>query len=118
MPATVVGATIAAGSCDRTMPASCGRAAPVAGTTDSATVGHTSNGDVLGRPPVGAGARHPAPTMLRDPQRPFAPPPDATELLLVRHGSAGGPASGEPPDLVGGHTDVPLAALGHVQARA
>ncbi len=56
--------------------------------------------------------------MLRDPQRPFAPPPDATELLLVRHGSAGGLASGEPPDLVGGHTDVPLAALGHVQARA
>jgi probable phosphoglycerate mutase len=56
--------------------------------------------------------------MLRDPQRPFAPPSDATEVLLVRHGSAGGPAAGEPPELVGGHTDVPLSALGHAQARA
>src|SRR4051794_6737700 len=56
--------------------------------------------------------------MLRDPQRPFAPPADATEVLLVRHGSAGGPAPGEPPELVGGHTDVPLSPAGHVQAGA
>jgi probable phosphoglycerate mutase len=56
--------------------------------------------------------------MLRHPQRPFAPPSDATEVLLVRHGSAGGAAPGEPPDLVGGHTDVPLAPAGHAQAQA
>lgn len=56
--------------------------------------------------------------MLRDPQRPFSAPDDATEILLVRHGSAGGFASGEPPELVGGHTDPPLSALGHAQARA
>jgi probable phosphoglycerate mutase len=56
--------------------------------------------------------------MLRDPQRPFATPPDAAEVLLVRHGSAGHSGDGAPPALVGGHTDVPLAALGHEQARA
>jgi len=56
--------------------------------------------------------------MLRDPQRPFAPPADATEVLLARHGSAGGALADGAPALVGGHTDVPLTALGHLQAMA
>jgi probable phosphoglycerate mutase len=56
--------------------------------------------------------------MLRHPQRPFTPPADAVELLVVRHGSAGHDTLDEPPPLVGGHTDVPLTARGHAQARA
>jgi len=56
--------------------------------------------------------------MLRDPQRPFTPPADAAEVLLVRHGSAGPTSDNGPPPLVGGHTDLPLAPLGHRQAAA
>jgi len=56
--------------------------------------------------------------MLRDPQRPFGVPADATEILLARHGSAGAAEDGRPPALVGGHTDPPLAPRGHAQARA
>ena len=55
--------------------------------------------------------------MARDPQRPFTPPEDATEVLLVRHGSSGHFPDGRA-TLVGGHTDPPLAPHGHEQARA
>src|SRR5215218_6084781 len=65
-----------------------------------------------------AGDRRHRRAMLRDPQRPFAPPADATEVLLARHGSAGGALADGAPALVGGHTDVPLTALGHLQAMA
>jgi 2,3-bisphosphoglycerate-dependent phosphoglycerate mutase len=52
------------------------------------------------------------------PQRQFALPPDATELVLVRHGASAAAVPGEPFDLVGGHSDPPLAAEGERQADA
>jgi probable phosphoglycerate mutase len=49
-------------------------------------------------------------------QRPYAVPDDAAEIILVRHGSAAFTAeSGR--NLVGGHSDPPLAARGHDQAQ-
>src|SRR4051794_21470040 len=102
---------------DWTMPASCaGAVAPR--TTPATLVGHSSKARAAAPGRAAGPARHPDARMLRDPQRPFAPPADATDVLLVRHGSAGGPAPGEPPELVGGHTDVPLSPAGHVQAGA
>jgi probable phosphoglycerate mutase len=52
------------------------------------------------------------------PQRAFAVPPDATELVLVRHGASAALVRGEPFALVGGHSDPPLAAEGERQAEA
>src|SRR4051794_41348675 len=69
-------------------------------------------------PGAARSARSSCPAMLRDPQRPFAPPADATEVLLARHGSAGAADDGRRAALVGGHTDLPLAPIGHAQARA
>jgi probable phosphoglycerate mutase len=48
-------------------------------------------------------------------QRPFAAPPGATELLLVRHGAVDAPGPG---GLVGGRSDPPLNAHGRAQAAA
>ena len=49
-------------------------------------------------------------------QRAFAVPPDATELIVVRHGASAPLAPGESFDLVGGHGDPPLAPEGLEQA--
>jgi probable phosphoglycerate mutase len=49
-------------------------------------------------------------------QRPFAAPPGATELLLVRHGQTAAYRPGEPFALVDGQGDPPLTELGHWQA--
>jgi probable phosphoglycerate mutase len=49
-------------------------------------------------------------------QRPYGPPPDATELLLVRHGASAAAVPGEPFELVEGQSDPPLAPEGVEQA--
>lgn len=50
------------------------------------------------------------------PQSRFAPPPGATEILLVRHGESAAHVEGESFALVGGHGDPPLAPDGVEQA--
>ena len=54
----------------------------------------------------------------RYPQRRFAPPPGATEIVLIRHGASAAAIPGEPFDLLDGHADPPLAPEGREQARA
>jgi len=49
-------------------------------------------------------------------QERFAPPPGATELLLVRHGASRAFRPGEPFPLVNGQGDPELAPEGHEQA--
>ena len=51
------------------------------------------------------------------PQSRFAPPPGATEILLVRHGESVPLVDGELFDLVDGHGDPPLAPAGWEQAK-
>jgi probable phosphoglycerate mutase len=50
-------------------------------------------------------------------QQRFAPPPGATELVLVRHGESEAYVEGQPFGLVGGQGDPPLSAHGAEQAR-
>lgn len=50
-------------------------------------------------------------------QRPYEPPPEATEILLVRHGQSAAYVDGQPFALVDGQGDPPLSDHGHVQAR-
>ena len=51
------------------------------------------------------------------PQRPFAVPADATEVVLVRHGASQAHVPGEAFELIeGGHADPPLAPEGEAQA--
>ena len=51
------------------------------------------------------------------PQRQFALPADATEVVLVRHGASQAHIAGEPFELIeGGHADPPLAPEGRAQA--
>ena len=52
------------------------------------------------------------------PQRRFSLPPDATEVVLVRHGASQAAVPGEPFELVEGRADPPLAAEGVRQAEA
>jgi 2,3-bisphosphoglycerate-dependent phosphoglycerate mutase len=52
------------------------------------------------------------------PQRSFAPPPDATEVVLVRHGASAAAMPGERFEEVEGQSDPPLAPEGVSQARA
>jgi 2,3-bisphosphoglycerate-dependent phosphoglycerate mutase len=52
------------------------------------------------------------------PQRAFAPPPDATEVVLVRHGASAAAVPGEPFESLEGQADPPLAPEGELQARA
>jgi probable phosphoglycerate mutase len=52
------------------------------------------------------------------PQHRFALPPDATELMLVRHGASEPAIPGEPFPLVDGHADPPLDSPGVDQAMA
>ena len=56
------------------------------------------------------------PTEFR--QTPYAPPPGATELLLVRHGASEPIRPGERFPIVDGHGDPALAPEGHEQAEA
>jgi probable phosphoglycerate mutase len=53
----------------------------------------------------------------RYPQRRFTPPPDATEIVLVRHGASQAAVPGEPFELVEGHADPPLSPEGEEQGR-
>jgi probable phosphoglycerate mutase len=50
-------------------------------------------------------------------QHRFAPPPGATEVVLVRHGQSAAYVDGRPFRLVGGQGDPPLSELGGEQAR-
>src|SRR5262245_65741991 len=50
------------------------------------------------------------------PQRGFQLPPDATDVLLIRHGASAAAVPGEPFELVEGQADPPLAAEGEEQA--
>jgi probable phosphoglycerate mutase len=50
-------------------------------------------------------------------QRPYEPPPDATEILLVRHGQSASFVESQPFELVDGQGDPPLSEHGHEQAR-
>ena len=50
------------------------------------------------------------------PQRRFALPPDATEVVLLRHGASIPAVEGQPFDLLDGHDDPPLAPAGEAQA--
>ena len=52
------------------------------------------------------------------PQRGFVPPPDAVEVVLVRHGASIAAVPGEPFPMVDGHGDPPLAPEGLRQAEA
>jgi probable phosphoglycerate mutase len=49
-------------------------------------------------------------------QRPYAAPPGATELLLVRHGASADSVEGETFELVEGQGDPPLSEVGRRQA--
>ncbi len=49
-------------------------------------------------------------------QRPYAPPPGATELLLIRHGASADSVEGGAFELVEGQGDPPLSEVGHRQA--
>jgi probable phosphoglycerate mutase len=52
------------------------------------------------------------------PQRAFALPPDATEVVLVRHGASAAAVPGEPFEELEGQSDPPLAPEGEQQALA
>jgi probable phosphoglycerate mutase len=54
----------------------------------------------------------------RFPQRPFVPPADATEIVVIRHGASAAAVPDEPFPLIGGHADPPLAPEGRQQAEA
>lgn len=54
------------------------------------------------------------PTEIR--QHRFAPPPGATQVLLIRHGESAPYVPGQTFDLVDGHGDPALSELGHWQA--
>jgi probable phosphoglycerate mutase len=51
------------------------------------------------------------------PQRAFAVPPDATELIVVRHGASASILPGQSFPLLDGHGDPELSPAGHDQAR-
>jgi probable phosphoglycerate mutase len=54
----------------------------------------------------------------RYPQHQFRRGPDMIELVFVRHGASADAIPGEPFELVGGHSDPPLAHAGERQAQA
>jgi 2,3-bisphosphoglycerate-dependent phosphoglycerate mutase len=56
--------------------------------------------------------------MQRNFQRPFSLPPGATEVVLIRHGSAQHSTPDQPLDLIEGQSDPDLTELGRDQALA
>jgi probable phosphoglycerate mutase len=54
----------------------------------------------------------------RYPQRAWALPDNATEVLLVRHGASQDAIPGEPFEMVEGHSNPPLSEIGEQQAAA
>ena len=52
----------------------------------------------------------------RYPQRAWALPDNATEVLLVRHGASQDAVPGEPFEMLEGHADPPLSPIGEQQA--
>jgi probable phosphoglycerate mutase len=56
--------------------------------------------------------------VARDFQRPFQLPAGATEVVLIRHGSARHSTPEQPIDLIDGHSDPELTELGRRQAQA
>jgi 2,3-bisphosphoglycerate-dependent phosphoglycerate mutase len=50
-------------------------------------------------------------------QRPFQVPPDATEVVLIRHGASAAAVPGEPFEMLEGHADPPLSPVGEKQAQ-
>jgi 2,3-bisphosphoglycerate-dependent phosphoglycerate mutase len=54
----------------------------------------------------------------RYPQGLFVAPPDATELIVVRHGASADAVPGEPFELIEGQSNPPLSPDGEAQARA
>jgi 2,3-bisphosphoglycerate-dependent phosphoglycerate mutase len=56
--------------------------------------------------------------MQRNFQRPFSLPPGATEVVLIRHGSAQHSTPDQPLDLIEGQSDPQLTELGRDQALA
>jgi 2,3-bisphosphoglycerate-dependent phosphoglycerate mutase len=56
--------------------------------------------------------------MQRNFQRPFVLPPGATEVVLIRHGSARHSTPDQPLDLIAGQSDPELTELGRDQALA
>lgn len=53
----------------------------------------------------------------RYPQRAWALPDNATEVLLVRHGASQDAVPGEPFEMIEGHSNPPLSEIGQQQAR-
>ncbi|MHB8690220.1 MAG: histidine phosphatase family protein [Solirubrobacteraceae bacterium] len=51
-------------------------------------------------------------------QRPYAPPPGATEIIFVRHGASADAVQGAPFPLIHGRGDPPLSPVGEMQAQA
>jgi 2,3-bisphosphoglycerate-dependent phosphoglycerate mutase len=51
-------------------------------------------------------------------QRPYAPPPGATEIIIVRHGASADAMPGRRFPLIDGRGDPPLSAAGEAQADA
>src|SRR4051794_21058561 len=80
---------------------------------DGGACGNAQGGEV--RRPVGVTSSRPMAESF--PQRSFAPPPDPTEVVLVRHGASAAAVPGEPFEMVEGHADPPLAPEGERQAR-
>ena len=51
-------------------------------------------------------------------QRPYAPPPGATEIILVRHGASADAVHGVRFPLIDGRSNPPLSEAGELQAKA
>src|SRR3954468_15161819 len=51
------------------------------------------------------------------PQRDYSRPPEAVEILLVRHGASAAAVEGQPFELLEGQADPPLSPEGEEQAR-
>jgi probable phosphoglycerate mutase len=64
--------------------------------------------------PTGSGG--PAEPVGEHLQQPWALPPGATQLLLVRHGASAAAVAGQSFPLVGGQGDPPLSSVGQAQA--
>jgi len=57
-------------------------------------------------------------TARSHPQRDYSRPPEAIEVVLVRHGASQAAVEGQPFELLEGQADPPLSTAGELQARA